>query len=89
VHAERVQIGDDVLYQQLEGEAVLLNMASQQYFGLNETGARMWELLIELRDVGSVAERLASIYSTDPVTLRADLDALIADLSTAGLLQVS
>jgi len=31
----RIQINDDVLWQELQGEAVLLNLKTGVYFGLN------------------------------------------------------
>jgi hypothetical protein len=82
-----VEIGEDVLFQQLQGEVVLLNMASQRYYGLNEVGARMWELLLESGSVDAVADRLHETYDTDPITLRSDLERLVGELLGAGLLK--
>ncbi|MGD1069861.1 MAG: PqqD family protein [Bryobacteraceae bacterium] len=82
-----VEIGEDVLFQQLQGEVVLLNMASQRYYGLNEVGARMWELLLESGNVDAVTDRLREAYDTDPLTLRSDLERLIGELLGAGLLR--
>jgi hypothetical protein len=84
---DQVEIGEDVLYQQLQGEVVLLNMASQRYYGLNEVGARMWELLLESGSVSTVADRLNQTYDIDPTTLRADLERLIEELRNAGLVK--
>jgi hypothetical protein len=83
----RVEIGDSVLYQALQNEIVLLNLSTQHYYGLNDIGARMWELLVELRDVSSVAERLEASYEVDSAGLRADLEHLIGDLLKNGLLK--
>jgi hypothetical protein len=33
----------EVLVQELEGEAVLLNLASERYFGLDDVGTRIWQ----------------------------------------------
>ena len=82
-----VEIGEDVLFQQLQGEVVLLNMASQRYFGLNEVGARMWQLLLESGNVDTVTDRLRETYDADPLTLRADLERLVGELVGAGLLK--
>jgi len=43
----KVTIPDDVVFRDLAGEAVILNLASGIYFGLNEVGTRMWNLLAE------------------------------------------
>ncbi len=83
----RVEIGDSVILQRLNEEAVLLNMSSQQYYGLNDTGTRMWELLMELGEPGKVVIQLQEEYSVPPSTLQADLETLVGELLQAGLLR--
>lgn len=83
----KVEIGEDVLFQQLQGEVVLLNMASQRYYGLDRVGARMWELLLESGNVDAVTDRLLETYDTDRLTLRSDLESLVGELVGAGLLR--
>jgi hypothetical protein len=86
---ESVQIGDAVLYQTLKDEVVLLNMSNQQYYGLNDIGSRMWELLLELPNVSAVAERLTVEFEVDETSVRADLNGLIERLLNAGLLKTA
>ena len=43
----RVRIQEDVLFQELQGEAVLLNLKTGVYLGLNPLGTRIWKLLQE------------------------------------------
>lgn len=69
----------------VDGELVLLNMDSGEYFGLNPTGTRIWELLGEHGDLDRVHEALVRQYAVDPERLRADLEELVADLERAGL----
>ena len=38
----RVRAAPDTLMQELEGESVLLSLASERYFGLDEVGTRIW-----------------------------------------------
>jgi hypothetical protein len=82
-----VTIGDTVLYQDLEDEVVLLNMANQQYYGLNEVGTQMWKYLMEVGDVAAASARLSSEYEADASVIRADMSALIKELLDAGLLK--
>lgn len=82
-----VSIGEAAIFQYLQNEAVLLNMASQQYFALDEAGAEMWRLLMEDGDPESVVRRLSGIYEADEATLRRDLEGLIERLIDAGLLR--
>lgn len=83
----KVEQGDDVIYQALQNEIVLLNMKDQQYFGLDDVGSDMWKLLVEHGDVETVADRLSEEYDVDRATVREDLGVLIRNLMAAGLLK--
>jgi Coenzyme PQQ synthesis protein D (PqqD) len=82
-----VGIADAVLYQELEDEVVLLNMANQQYYGLNDVGAQMWKCLLETGDFSAACDNLCRSYEADPTVVRADLEGLVRDLLAAGLLK--
>lgn len=42
---DRVVVPSHVLVRFLDKESVLLNIETERYFGLDETGTRMWQLL--------------------------------------------
>ena len=85
---KKVQISDNVLFQQISGECVLLNMESEQYFGLDEVGARIWELLAEEEDTQKVLEQLLAEYEVDETTLKQDLSKLLSELETEKLITI-
>ncbi|MEP6714996.1 MAG: PqqD family protein [Terriglobia bacterium] len=84
-----VEIGEAVIFQTLEDEVVLLNMTSQEYYGLDDVGATMWNLLIEHRDVETVVGKLKDIYDADETRLRQDLLTLVQKLVEVDLLKKS
>src|SRR5690606_27195557 len=43
--AHRVSRSDQVMFQELDGEAVLLDLSGEAYFGLNGVGTRIWALM--------------------------------------------
>jgi hypothetical protein len=86
---EAVEIGEAVIFQSLEDEVVILNMTSQQYYGLDDVGARMWHLLVEHHDVEVVVAKLKDIYDADESKLRGDLQSLIQKLIESDLLRKS
>jgi hypothetical protein len=83
----RVRHGDRVLSQTLGGEVMLLDLKSEQYFGLNAVGTRIWELIGELGEVDRVFAALLAEYDAEPDTLAGDLRSLLTRLVDAGLLQ--
>ena len=87
--SQRIRAPDDVLVQMLEGEAVLLNLNTESYFGLDEVGARMWTLLTESDSIQTAYEVLVEEYDVTPEQLRADLTDLIDRLAEQGLITLA
>ncbi len=85
---KKVRISDNVLYQQINNECVLLDMDSEQYFGLDDVGARMWQILSEDGDTEKALAILLAEYDTDEKTLRKDLIKLITELGNEKLISV-
>jgi Coenzyme PQQ synthesis protein D (PqqD) len=85
--SQRIAAPDDVLIQMLDGEAVLLNLDTESYFGLDEVGARMWTLLTESDSIQTAYEALLKEYDVTPEQLRADLIGLIDRLAEQGLIK--
>ncbi|HEX8683575.1 MAG TPA: PqqD family protein [Ardenticatenaceae bacterium] len=84
----RISVPNHVLAQELEGKMVFLNLQNEQYFSVDEVGARMWQLLNEHGDTERVVAALLGEYEVEESVLASDLNALIARLSEAGLIIV-
>jgi hypothetical protein len=82
-----VTVSPEVLYQELDGEAILLNLQNEHYYSLKESGVRMWQLLAKHGDVATVTEQLLEEYDVDYATLNSDLAHLIAWLAERGLVK--
>ena len=78
--------GPDVLLQDLEGEAVLLNLRNGQYYGLDENSYHMYKTLTSSRSVQAAYEALLQEYEIEPGQLRSDLDKFLTHLLENGLL---
>lgn len=83
-----VTISSDVLFQELEGEAVLLNLANEHYYGLDDIGTRIWQLLQEEHNVESVVAQMLAEYDASEALLRQDIANLIEELTQAELVTV-
>jgi hypothetical protein len=85
----RVRATPDTLVEELAGEAVLLNLASERYFGLDEVGTRMWQALTTADNVQAAHDALLSEYDVSPDVLRQDLLDLVQQLVEHGLVSLS
>jgi len=80
---------DEVLFQEVGGEAVLLDLASEQYFGLDPVGTRIWQLIGEGQTLQSIGDTLCAEYAAEPERIRSDLVTLVDQLASAGLVKVA
>ena len=72
----------------LGGEAVLLELQSGIYYGLNSSGALIWSLIQKGTTVGQILETLLKEYETTADRCERDLYALLQNLRVAGLIEI-
>jgi hypothetical protein len=84
----KVTISPEVLFQEVSGETVLLDLSSENYFGLDEIGTRIWEMLNGGASVGEVVDALLEEYDTDRKVLECDVAELLEKLAEAGLISL-
>jgi coenzyme PQQ synthesis protein D (PqqD) len=74
-----------VVFQEVEGEMVLLDLDAERYYTLDDVGTRFWQLLTEHGNLERVVAAMLAEFDVDEETLRSDLDALVGRLRAAGL----
>lgn len=82
-----LKIADNVLFQEVDGEAVLLSLDEGCYYGLDELGTRIWKLLDQDLDNEQVVAAIVEEYDVAPEQARRDLDRFLGDLEQSGLIQ--
>ena len=75
----------DQVSSDLDGDAVILNLNSGVYFGLNPVGARVWELLQEPRTVDEICGTVRQEFEVEPDRCRRDLINLLEQMRNEGL----
>ena len=83
--SQKVIKAKDVLLQDLNGEAVLLNLANGQYYGLDENSYHMYKTLTSSSSVQAAYETLSREFEIDPDQLKSDLGKFLAHLLDNGL----
>ncbi len=69
-------------------EFVILDPPGRMLRGLNETGARVWELIDGRRSVEEIASVISDEFEVDGVTAQADVTAFITMLERRGLVSL-
>ena len=85
---QTITLSPDVISQEVSGETVLLDLESENYFGLDEVGTRIWQLLVEHGELEPVCATLLEEYEVEEAQLRADLAALLERLEAAGIVTI-
>jgi hypothetical protein len=65
---------------------IFLDLTTEEYFGLDEVGSRMYEVLLSKGSVAGACEVLLEEYEVRAETLRADVDAFVEQLVERGLI---
>jgi len=84
---QKYQISPDVLSQEVHGETVLLDLAGETYFGLNEVGTRIWQLLKQDHGFKDMLDVLEQEFDGSHERLQADVSQLMDDLIAAGVVK--
>ena len=86
--ADRVVVPRHVLVRFLDRESVLLNLDTERYFGLDETGTRMWQVATAAPSVETALQQLLEEYDAEPIVLQSNLTELLGRLVENGLLSL-
>lgn len=72
----------------IPGETVILNVKTGMYYGMDEVGARVWDLIQTPKSVEEIQQVVLEDYETTPEQCERDLLVLLQELSAAGLIEV-
>jgi len=88
VFTDRVEVPAHVMVRFLDNESVFLNLDTERYFGLDQTGTRMWQVITGSSNIEAAFQQLLSEFEVEPDTLRNDLLSLLEKLVENSLLQM-
>jgi Coenzyme PQQ synthesis protein D (PqqD) len=84
--ADRAVAPKHILVRYLDMESVFLNLETERYFGLDESGTRMWQVLTAAPSIEAAYQMLLDEFDVAPELLRANLTELLSRLLENGLL---
>ena len=82
---QTITLSPEVISQEVSGETVLLDLESENYFGLDEVGTRIWQLIKETSDLHAIFDTLLQEYEVEEKRLASDLEVLLGEISGLGL----
>jgi len=88
LETQKITISEEALSQEVNGETVILDLKSESYFGLDEVGTRIWQLLQEHGDVRKTFDVMLDEFDVEEDQLENDMSALLDEMLEKGLLHV-
>ena len=85
---QKITFADTVFAQEVDGEMVLLDMNSENYFGLDAVGTDIWQTMQEKETLQEVLEALLQQYEVEEEVLKKDLLAFVEKLQESGLITI-
>ena len=84
---QKYQLAPEVLSQEIDDETILLDMKSERYFGLNDVGTHIVNMLKTGSDLETLVNGLLKLYDIERAILEKDTKELLQELLNAGLIQ--
>lgn len=72
-----------------DGEAVVLDLKSEQYYGLNDVAARIWALIQRPTTVRDIRDAILAEFDVAADRLDRDLAAWLTDMAKEGLVEIT
>lgn len=85
---QTIALSPDVISQEVSGETVLLDLESENYYGLDEVGTRIWQLIKETNELQSIFNTLLEEYNVSEERLQLDLTTLLTEIEGLGLVKL-
>ena len=85
---QTIALSPDVISQEVSGETVLLDLESENYFGLDEVGTRIWQLIKETNELQLIFDTLLKEYDVSEEKLQLDLSTLLTEIEGMGLVKL-
>ena len=86
--SDHVEVPTHVLVRFLDKESVFLNLETESYYGLDEIGTRMWQVVMAAPSIESAYAELLSEFDVEKELLLHNIFELLGRLGDTGLLRV-
>lgn len=84
-HAKEITVNRDVIWDDVDGNVVICRVSRNEFFHLNKTAGIVWRAMID-GGVASAEETLRAVFAKTPSeTIRADVEKIVDDFLSAGL----
>ena len=77
---------DALVWREIDGELVAVDLGASAYLGANPSGTLLWRLLVDGATLDELAGALVERFGIDSERAHTDADAFVGSLAARGLL---
>jgi len=77
--------GDQYIYNEVDGEVVMMNITTGLYISLNETAKQIWNMMEQPQQLSAIIDVLALEYNVTPEQCEKDVLPFIEQLLERGI----
>lgn len=78
---------NEVIFSEMDGELVMMDLEKNSYFGLNAVGKEIWELLTEAKTINGLCATLMQKYDVELERCKQDVTAMVNKMVEVGIVQ--
>lgn len=86
--SSKIVVSKDVVSCDLGGETAMLDMKEGVYYGLNEMGTIIWDLIQKPITIQEIIDKILAEYDVDEETCYSDLTELVQEMLDNGLVEI-
>lgn len=83
-----IQRTENVIQAEIDGELVMMNLISGDYFGLDVIASRIWELLESPKKINTITEQLLLEFEVEPEQCQEDVYSLLTRFHQYKIIEV-
>jgi len=80
---------DSPITADMNGEIVMMSLERDNYYGLGDTGSRIWILLEAPQTPKQLCVALSQVYQVDPITCQMDIQPFLLHLMQENLIKLA
>jgi len=86
--SSQIRRNGDILHVARDAEVVMMSIKAGAYYGLEEVGARIWEMIAEPMTAGDICMRLAEEYNVASDLCEVEVLTFLNELRNQGIIDV-
>jgi len=78
----------NLIFNELDGEVVMMNLEKGEYYGLNPVASRIWELLADAMTLENLLNKLVEEFEVNFEQCQADTEGFIVDMIEKKMIEI-